>query len=286
MDDTSHIGEPSVGAGACDPPARFERLASDVRARKPATRETILRLRWWTSTLVSLRVTRNPSFRFTPGHYARVGLFDASGQPVFRPLSIASAPADSELELFCTLVPGGALSTLLAACRAGDPLEIEKASYGFHTLASLAPGKELWLLASGTGLAPYLSIVRDDAAWSAFERIVVVHSVRKAADLAYADELRELARRPRRDSERAQLSYLPIVTREPGATALSERITALLTDGRLAGAAGVPLDPARSRVMVCGNPDMTRELRALLGERGFRTTRRGVLGEAAFEKYW
>jgi ferredoxin--NADP+ reductase len=106
-----------------------------------------------------------------------------------------------------------------------------------------------------------------------------VHSVRCAAELAYADELRRLA-------AHAALRYIPVVTREPGACALTERIPALLASGRLAEAAGVTLDPARSRVMVCGNPEMTRELRASLGERGFRTTRRGVRGQIAFEKYW
>lgn len=262
--------------------------ASETTPSKPrkATPETVVWSHWWTPSLMSIRVTRNPEFRFTPGHYARLGIAGADAPVVFRPLSIASTPAESHLEFVCTLIPGGEFSGRLAGLRVGDPVEVEKASLGFLTVNALAPGTDLWLLATGTGLAPFLSILRDPDVWSAFERLVVVHSVRQAPELAYAGELRRLAQRPPAAAARAALSYLPVVTREPGASTLSERIPALLADGRLARAAGVALDPARSRVMVCGNPDMTRELRALLGDRGFRTTRRAVRGQVAFEKYW
>jgi len=250
------------------------------------TLETVLWSHEWTPSLVSIRVTRDPGFRFTPGHYARLAIADATTPLAFRPLSIASAPSASHLEFVCTLVPGGEFSRRLAGLRAGDPVEVERVSYGFLTVGSLAPGTDLWLLASGTGLAPFLAMLRDPDVWNAFERLVVVHSVRRAAELAYADELRHLAQNPPAGTARAALSYLPVVTREPGASTLSERIPALLANGRLAEAAGATLDPARSRVMVCGNPEMTREMRTLLGERGFRTTRRAERGQAAFEKYW
>ena len=264
-----------------DPP---EAPVATAKASR-ATRQTLVWLRHWTPSLLSIRVTRDPAFRFLPGHYARLGLPDGAGSPVFRPLSIASSPADAHLEFFCTLVPGGAFSTCFAACRLGAPVEVEKAAYGFLTLGGLAPGRDLWLLATGTGLAPYLSILRDPGAWRTFERIVVVHSVRKACELAYADELASFAHGGS-PGHGARLIHIPVVTREPGAARFAERIPALVADGRLARAAGVHLDPAHSRVMVCGHPDMTRELRHLLGERGFRTTRRGVPGQVAFEKYW
>lgn len=265
-----------------------DELAPPVLSGKAArsTRETVLEIRGWTPSLVSLRITRDPGYRFTPGHYARLGIADASGQALFRPLSIASAPGDARLEFFCTLVPGGEFSARLATLRVGDPVEVERASYGFLTVDSLAPGTDLWLLASGTGLAPFLSMLRDAAVWQAFERLVLVHSVRRSAELAYADELVRLAQEPRRAPARARLRYVPIVTREPGATTLSERIPASLANGSLAEAAGIALDPAVSRVMACGNPDMTRELRAWLAARDFRTTRRCAPGQAAFEKYW
>ncbi len=280
-----------IPSSSVAPPAAPQRTGGPAAARaapdevSTATRQTVTALRFWTPALVSIRVTRDDAFAFTPGHYARLGLADASGQLVFRPLSIASAPADRELEFVCTLIPGGEFSTLLAALRAGDPVEVDGRSYGFLTVDSLAPGADLWLLASGTGLAPFLSMLRDHAVWRAFDRLVVVHSVRLAAELACADELRQLAQAAA-PPLRALLRYVPVVTREPGATALADRIPALIADGRLAAAAGATLDPARSRVMVCGNPAMTRELRALLGDRGFRTSRRAAPGQAAFEKYW
>ncbi len=244
-----------------------------------ATRQTLLGTHWWTPGLLSIRVTRPPAFRFTPGHYARVGLPTLHGAPVVRPLSIASAPDDRHLEFFCTLVPGGEFSHGLASARVGDDVEIEKASFGFLTLDALAPGADLWLLATGTGLAPFVSMLRDGAAERSFARIVLVHSVRQAAELAYADELRQRA-------AAGVVRYLPVVTREPLAAGLRERIPALLASGRLMDAAGVALDASTSRVMVCGNPGMNRALRAWLGERGFHTTRRGVRGQMAFENYW
>lgn len=255
-------------------------------ASAKTTAETVLWSRRWTPSLVSIRVTRDPGFRFTPGHYARLGIADSTAPSVFRPMSIASAPADSHLEFFCTLIPDGEFSGRLARLRVGDRVDVARASFGFLTVDSLAPGTDLWLLASGTGLAPFLSMLRAPDVWLDFDRLVVVHSVRRAAELAYADELRRLAQETPAAAARGILRYLPVVTREPDASTLSERIPALLADGRLAQAAGATLDPVGSRVMVCGNPAMTRELRALLTERGFRTTRRGNRGQMAFEKYW
>ncbi len=250
------------------------------------TGQKVLWLHWWTPSLMSIRVTRDPAFRFAPGHYARLGIGTSASPAVFRPLSVASAPTDAYLEFFCSLIPGGQFSGRLANVRPGDSVEVEKASFGFLTVDSLAPGTDLWLLATGTGLAPFLSMLRAPGIWKAFEHVIVVHSVRQAAKLAYAQELHQLAQKPSAVAARAALHYLPVVTREPGAATLSERIPALLASGRLVEAAGVALDPVNSRVMACGNPGMTRELRASLGERGFRTTRRGVRGQAAFEKYW
>lgn len=273
---------PASPGGVAKRPA--PNLAPATVAR--TTRQTIVGLHYWTPALLTLRVTRDRAFRFVPGHYARLGLADPSGRLALRPLSIASAPAHGHLEFFCTLVAGGEFSGRLAACRVGDAVEVERASYGFLTVDVLAPGSDLWLLANGTGLGPYLSMLRDGSAWSAFGRIVVVHSVKRAAELAHADELRNLASTSPRATARARLRYLQVVTREPGASDLPARIPALLADGRLAKAAGVDLDPLHSRVMVCGNPDLTRELRGVLGERGFRIARRGAPGQLACEKYW
>lgn len=129
-------------------------------------------------------------------------------------------------------------------------------------------------------------MLRDPGLWARFERIAVVHSVRLAAELCYADRLREFARHPPHPDARARLQYAPVVTREPGATVLSARIPELLADGRLAHAVGIAPDVAHSRFMVCGNPAMGGELRQWLTARGYRSRRRGVPGQMAFENYW
>ena len=170
--------------------------------------------------------------------------------------------------------------------REGDAIRVDKASYGFLTVDQLARGRELWMLASGTGLGPFLSILKEPAVWQNHERLVVAHSVRHSPELAWRDEIAGMPQGELFAEAKARLTYLPIVTREPGATALADRIPLLLADGRLEAAAATPLDVAHSRVLVCGNPEMTRELRQSLSARGFATNRRGVPGQMSFEKYW
>ncbi|HET9340582.1 MAG TPA: ferredoxin--NADP reductase [Casimicrobiaceae bacterium] len=250
-----------------------------------ATRETVVAVRRWTDSLVSIRVTRDPGYRFVAGRYARLGLSGSDGSAVVRPLSIASATSEPHLDFLCTLVPGGEFSSLVEGCAAGDDAYVERASFGFLTVDALAPGSDLWLVASGTGIAPFLSILREDGVWSTFERIVVVHSVRVAAELAPAQDVARLDGQPAAPGA-ARLRYLPVVTREPGAAALASRIPALIEDGRLEAAAGVPIDARRSRVMTCGNPALAQDVRRLLAARGFQPTRRNAPGQMAFENYW
>ncbi|OHC65652.1 MAG: hypothetical protein A2040_18340 [Rhodocyclales bacterium GWA2_65_19] len=254
-------------------------------AANPAkwTDETVLAIRAWTPTLLTFRSTRPAAFRFTPGHYTRLGL-GADDAAVWRPYSMASAVQDDFLEFIAVLVPGGAFSEQLRQLRVGDSLRVDKAAYGFLTVDQLAPGKDLWLLASGTGLGPFVSILREPTVWQNFERLILVHSVRHSAELAWREEITALP--DRFAPTKAALRYLPIVTREPGATALADRIPLLLADGRLEAAAASPLSLAGSRLMVCGNPELAKELRQTLSARGYATNRRGVPGQMAFEKYW
>ena len=285
------------------------------------TNETVLAMRYWTPDLLSFRTSRAADFRFTPGHYARLGLPGGAGALVWRPFSVVSARHDPTLEFVAVLVPDGEFSGPLSNAREGDAMCVGTSSYGFMTLDGFAPGRDLWLLASGTGLGPFMSILRDAATWQAFDHIVLVHSVRRAAELAYRDEIALL---PADGAPlladgaplladgapvladgaplladgaplladgapllaRARLRYLPVVTREVCTGALDARIPALIADGRLEQAAGLRLDLRDSRIMVCGNPEMNRALRAQLTARGFRTSRRGVPGQLAFENYW
>ncbi len=245
------------------------------------TTERVLSVRWWTPTLVTLRTTRYRGFRFTPGHYTRLGL-GAADDIAWRPFSLASAAYDDFLDFIAVRVPGGAFSEQLKQLRAGDRIRVDKVSYGFLTVDQLARGRDLWMLASGTGLGPFLAILKDPAVWQNHERLIVAHSVRHSSELAWRDEIAGMPNGELFAEAKAALTYLPVVTREPGASTLAARIPVLLADGRLEAATASPLDVATSRVLVCGNPEMTRELRQALAARGFATNRRGVPGQMAF----
>ena len=249
------------------------------------TTERVLSIHYWTPNLLSFRTTRSSAFRFTPGHYARLGL--GSGEDlVWRPYSMVSAACDDYLEFLAVLVPGGPFSVHLEHLSVGDEIKVDKACFGFLTVDQLAPGRDLWLLASGTGIGPFVSILRDPAVWQAFDRLIVVHGVRHSADLAYREEIAQIAQLPQFAEAKAKLCYLGSVTREPGTRELSERIPQLLANGRLEKLAGATLSMHDSRVMVCGNPDLAFELRRYLSALGFAPSRRGVPGQMAFEKYW
>ena len=250
------------------------------------TIEKVLSLRYWTPYLLSFRTSRDQKFRFTPGHYARLGLKNANGDVVWRPFSVVSSQSDGYLEFIATLVPNGEFSTLLAKSSKGDTILVDKNSYGFMTIDGFALGNDLWLLASGTGLGPFISILRDRATWKAYENVVLVHSVRYAAELAYSEEINAIIQEHTLGKLPARLSYIPVITRELWPDILSVRIPQLIEDGRLEIAAGLKFDLKRSRIMVCGNPEMISELRVIFTARNFHTNRRAAPGQLAFENYW
>jgi ferredoxin--NADP+ reductase len=246
-----------------------------------ATSQRVTSIHRWTPVLWSLRIDRPDGFRFAPGHYAKLGLPAADGSTVWRPYSIVSAPDDPELEFLIVLIPGGAFSEPLSGIAPGQPIELASAVFGFFLEPQLSPGGTLWMLATGTGLGPYVSLLRTPGALDRHPRLILVHSTRIAAELAYRDELASLAA-----ASGGRLHYLPIVTREAQASPLRGRIPQLIADGSLQQHAGALFDPATERVMVCGNPDFTRDMRTLLNERGFLPCRRGNAGSMLFEKYW
>ena len=250
------------------------------------TGETVLSLRYWTPNLLSFRTSRDPKFRFTPGHYARLGLQSANDNLVWRPFSVVSSKEDEYLEFIATLIPSGEFSGLLSNSLIGNTIQVDKNSYGFMTIEGFAPGNDLWLLATGTGLGLFLSILRDSTTWNAYENIVLVHSVRYAAELAYRDEITAIIREHTLGKLPARLRYIPVVTRELWPDILSARIPQLIEDGRLEHTANLKLELNRSRIMVCGNPEMISELRELLTARNFHTNRRAAPRQLAFENYW
>jgi len=250
------------------------------------TRQTLLEVWSWTDTLFSLRCTRAPEFAFRAGQFARLGLCKADGGMVWRAYSMVSAPAEEQLEFFSVVVPGGEFTSELSRLGPGDTLFVERRPYGFLTLERFADGRDLWLLASGTGLGPFLSILRDPEVWQRFERILLVHSVRTAGELAYREQIGAMPARVQAGVGGAELLYLPVVTRERVPGALNERITGLLDSGELERVAGLEIDPERSRIMLCGNPQMIGECRALLKARGLQLSLSRQPGQVAVENYW
>jgi len=251
------------------------------------TVETITDVRPWTDNLFSFRTTRDRGYRFVPGQFARLGVNGAAeGSIVWRAYSIASAAHDEHLEFFSVVVPGGQFTSRLAKLKEGDPIYVERKSYGFLTTDRFEAGKDLWMLATGTGLAPFLSILHDFETWEHYENLVLVQSVRTQPELAYEDLIRGFEGSEYYGEFAHKLRYARIVTREPVPNTLRDRVTKLVASGVLEENIGLKLDHERSRIMLCGNPEMVEDSRKLLLDRGFRLSRRGEPGHLAVENYW
>ena len=251
------------------------------------TTETITDVRPWTGSLFSFRTTRDRGYRFVPGQFARLGVPGAAeGSIVWRAYSIASAAHDEHLEFFSVVVPGGQFTTRLCALRAGDPIHVERRSYGFLTTDRFQAGRDLWMLATGTGLAPFLSILHDFETWERYENLILVQSVRTQAELAYEDLIRGFEGSEYYGEFAHKLRYARIVTREPVPGTMRDRVPRLLASGVLEKNVGLELDHDRSRIMLCGNPEMVEDSRKLLTGRGFRISRRDDPGHLAVENYW
>ena len=273
---------------AIDPPQATLPLAELTDTQKYSV-ERVTWLHHWAPTLFSFRLSRSAAHQFIPGQFARLGLRKPDGEFVWRAYSICSAPSHAYLEFFSVVVPDGEFTGRVAGYTPGDVLLVEKKAQGFLTADRFYRGegrKDLWMLATGTGLGPYLSVLQDAETWRRFENLIVVHSVRHANELAYAKMLQAIQERAPFNDAVAKLRYVPTVTREWAAGALQGRIGALIEDGQLEKAAGVVLSLDFSRFMLCGNPQMVEQTRALLKERGFRNDRKLEGGHIAVENYW
>ncbi|MFB6349117.1 ferredoxin--NADP reductase [Moraxella sp. ZJ142] len=260
---------------------------------------TVLSKTVWSPTLFSFTTTRPEGFRFEAGQFVRLGMAASelaanADQPkpaiaarIFRAYSVASSPYDEVLEFFSVVVPDGAFTSQLQHLQVGDKLYLNPMPFGFLTLSRYqepAP-KTLWLLATGTGLAPFLSILQDLYVWEKYQDIVLVYSARTTQELAYQEKINNLADEFGSLVENAaRFHYLPIVTREKVAGCLSERIPKLIDDGELTKATGVALDDT-AHVMLCGNPQMVEDTKEALKAQGLTMNRRGV-GNIAVENYW
>jgi ferredoxin--NADP+ reductase len=242
----------------------------------------------WTDHLFSFKTERPAGFKFTAGQFARLGLPVAPGSSelVWRAYSIASGPYDDELEYYSIVVPGGAFTSQLKTLKVGDELLMERQNHGFLTIDRFALTGDLWMLASGTGLAPFLSILQDPQAWEAFDRLILVHSVRAQAELAYKDWIDALPQHPIfGDWAAEKFIYQPVVTRE-ATTYPAARIPNLIDSGELSRLIGRPLSPEAAKCMLCGNPEMVTETRNSLKKHGFVSARSSRPGQIATENYW
>ena len=274
---------------------------------------TVLSKTTWTPNLFSFTVSRPDSFKFTAGQFVRLGvnpsqlnyykqlskvadaedeededLNETLDEDIFRAYSIVSSPFDEILEFFSIVIPDGAFTSQLQHLEVGDELLLNTMPFGFLTLARYQKPlpKDLWLLATGTGLAPFLSMLQDLKTWEDYEHIVLAYSARSAEELAYMDKIESL----QEDfgslvDNPAKLIFIPIVTREPVEGALTERLPKLLLDGTLQARAGIDLDVDSTHVMLCGNPEMVEDTKETLKGLGLVMNRRGE-GNIAVENYW
>lgn len=250
------------------------------------SRQTLLDVHPLTPSLFTLRTTRDAGFRFRAGQFARLGVTRDDGSTVWRAYSMVSSPFDEFLEFFSIVVPGGEFTSELSRLRVGDTLLVDRQAFGYLTLDRFVDGRDLWLLSTGTGVAPFLSILQDFEVWERFDRIILVYSVREARELAYQQLIAELMQRDYLAEYAHKFQFIPVVTREPHVGALNGRITTLIENGELERAAGVNLDPLHSRVMLCGNPQMIDDTRALLKQRGMSLSLTRRPGQVAVENYW
>jgi ferredoxin/flavodoxin---NADP+ reductase len=248
------------------------------------TEETVLTVHHWTDGLFSFTATRSPSFRFENGQFTMIGL-EVEGKPLMRAYSMVSPNYDEKLEFFSIKVPDGPLTSRLQHVREGDRILVGKKPVGTLVLDSLLPGERLYLLATGTGLAPFMSIIRDPETYSRFEKVILVHGCRQIAELAYGETITQALPGDEYLGEliRRQLVYYPTVTREPFQN--RGRLTDLIEPGRLFADIGAPvLDAAYDRVMLCGSPQMLTDMRAILDARGFAEGASGRPAEYVVEK--
>jgi ferredoxin--NADP+ reductase len=248
--------------------------------------ETVLSVNHWNDTLFSFRTTRDAGLRFINGQFVMIGL-EVEGRPLTRAYSIASANHEEHLEFFSIKVANGPLTSRLQHLQPGDPIIVSKKPTGTLVLHDLKPGKRLFLFATGTGLAPFMSLIHDPETYERFEKIILIHGVRWTNELAYHDYIEhELASHEYfGELARKQLIYYPTVTREVFRN--EGRLTDLIDSGKLFADIGQsPLDPEHDRAMICGSPAMLADTASLLDARGFKVARHhtGELGDYVIER--
>ncbi|GGC66520.1 ferredoxin--NADP reductase [Chelatococcus reniformis] len=246
--------------------------------------EKVLNVRHWTDRLFSFQTTRDPGFRFRSGEFVMIGI-EVNGKPLLRAYSVASANYDDKLEFFSIKVQNGPLTSRLQHLAVGDSIVVGRKPTGTLVLDNLENGRNIYLLATGTGLAPFASLIRDPEIYNRFDKVVLVHGCREVAELSYGEALVEQLRNDEFLSEDAEkkLLYYPTVTREPFRN--RGRITDLMQSGKLYSDLGLePLSAAEDRVMICGSPEMLKDLKDMLLAQDFSEGNTGEPGQFVIEK--
>ncbi len=247
--------------------------------------EVVTDVHHWNESLFSFKTSRDPSFRFKNGHFIMIGLPQENGRPLMRAYSIASANYEEELEFFSIKVPDGPLTSKLQKIKPGDEIIMSRKPTGTLVLDHLLPGRHLYLISTGTGLAPFMSIIKDPETYEQYDKVILTHGVRQVSELAYQKLISEELPGNEFFGEfvKDKLIYYPTVTREPYVN--RGRITDLMTSGKLFSDIGLPnMDPEVDRFMVCGSPSMLKDTCAILDERGFKEARHGDLGHYVIER--
>jgi ferredoxin--NADP+ reductase len=233
----------------------------------------------WADGLFSLRIDGTGVVPFKAGQFLQLGL-PVEQDHLHRPYSVAS-PSGPEIEFFIVRVEEGALTPRLDQLKVGDRIDVSKRAAGGFTLEKVSDAKTLWLVGTGTGIAPYRAMLLEADIWRRFEKIVLVHGVRFQRDLAYVPEWIQMQR-----DRGGQFRFLPVISRESCCDSLSGRITQRLADGQLESVGGSPIVPDSSAVMLCGNPDMLGDMEAALMQRGFPKPKHGKPSSLVLERYW
>ncbi|MEY4754956.1 MAG: hypothetical protein RJA44_2631 [Pseudomonadota bacterium] len=247
--------------------------------------EKVLSVHHWTDRLFSFTTTRDPGLRFSNGHFTMIGLRGETGKPLLRAYSIVSANYEEHLEFLSIKVPDGPLTSKLQHIQVGDTIIVGKKPTGTLLIDYLLPGKRLYMFSTGTGLAPFMSVIRDPDTYEKFEEVILIHGVRQVEELAYHEYLTKHlpAHEFLGELVAKQLRYYPTVTREQFDN--MGRITDLIENGKLFEDLGVPaLNPAEDRVMICGSPAMLRDLKHMLEERQFKEGNTTKPGDFVIER--
>ncbi|MDP3516769.1 MAG: ferredoxin--NADP reductase [Pseudohongiella sp.] len=248
------------------------------------SKQSVTSVHHWNESLFSFTTTRDKGLRFENGHFVMVGM-EVEGRPLMRAYSIASANYEEELEFFSIKVPDGPLTSRLQNIKVGDELLVSSKPTGTLVADHLLPGRHLYLVGTGTGLAPFMSIIRDPEVYERFEKVILVHGVRRIIDLAYRDYItNELPQNEFfGDVVREKLVYYPTVTRDEFVN--QGRVTDILVDGTLSRKIGVPaMSPEHDRFMLCGSPTMLKDMCKILDGAGFKESRQGIQAEYVIER--